>query len=126
MTGVTTFLDPKTKSAEHNRAAIKYGVLRNDLRYFHSIQCKKSIPVEQLNADLLTLRQRFDKLEEETPIISAGAMNSAEELIKDGHYAYAADRRVGAPEQTYATSCGGNSAPRDNPPGASTPAAPPR
>ena len=93
MSGLTTFLDPKGRSAQHYEAANAYIALHNEIRYFHRIECKKAMPIEELDGALIRLRERLRKLDEETPIITAAAMNKATALIQAGYYIPTVDRR---------------------------------
>ena len=70
MSGLTTLLDPKVRAGEYYRPANAYAALRNEARYFHTVEGKKGKPIEELDQALITLREKLAKLNEQTPIVS--------------------------------------------------------
>jgi hypothetical protein len=89
---VRTFLDPNKKSASHYLAANAYAAYRTDARFFHEIECRTGKPTPELSEELVRLKERLKKLDEQTPIISGPAMLEAKQKIEAGYFTYAVDK----------------------------------
>ncbi len=91
LSGLMTFLDPKSRSSEHYQAGIAYATLRTDTRWFRTVECEKNPRPSDLESRLSALATRWKDLDKGTPVVSGRALALAAVRIEAGVYSYDGD-----------------------------------
>jgi hypothetical protein len=99
LSAITTFLNPNEKENGHFTAAHAFDKLNNEARMFWSIECWRTENTDEvLTARLVSLLERKDKLNSDSPQIPRWAYLEAKKGIEGGEAIFKVDKERPPPQ----------------------------
>jgi len=88
LAAILTFVDPNKKANIHRNAGADYKHMRDKSRIFYEIKCQSDSNDTELTQELEALRNQYNELAKEYPVIPDWAYKKAKEGIDQGEATY--------------------------------------